>query len=62
MKVLITGTSQGIGRAIANIFLKENHEVIGIDRMEPSLFHRNYIHYTCDIRDYEKLTEEEYFD
>ena len=32
MKVLITGTSQGIGMAIAKHFLREGHEVIGIDR------------------------------
>lgn len=27
MKVLITGTSQGIGKAIAEYFLKEEHSV-----------------------------------
>ena len=31
MKVLITGTSSGIGKAIAEKFLKENHQVIGLD-------------------------------
>lgn len=57
MKVLITGTSQGIGKAIAQIFLKENHEVIGIDRNEESILHQSYTHYVCDIRDYEKLPD-----
>lgn len=57
MKVLITGTSQGIGKAVGELFLKENHQVIGIDRMEASLFHSNYTHYVCDIRDYEKLPD-----
>ena len=33
MKVLITGTSQGIGKAIAEIFLERGHSVIGIDRL-----------------------------
>jgi NAD(P)-dependent dehydrogenase (short-subunit alcohol dehydrogenase family) len=37
MKVLVTGTSQGIGKAIAELFLKENHEVIGIDRKAASI-------------------------
>lgn len=32
MKVLITGTSRGIGKAIAELFLQQNHTVIGIDR------------------------------
>lgn len=32
MKVLITGTSQGIGKAIAELFLNKGHMVIGIDR------------------------------
>ena len=55
MKILITGTSQGIGMAIATRFLKENHEVIGIDRQDASIHHKQYEHYQCDVRDYDKL-------
>ena len=57
MKVLITGTTQGIGKAIAERFLKENHTVIGIDRQESSIDDGNYTHYRCDVRDYERLPE-----
>lgn len=57
MKVLITGTSQGIGKAIAEIFLKENHDVIGIDRQESTFSHPNYAHFVCDIRDNKNLPE-----
>ena len=57
MRVLITGTSQGIGYAIAEYFLNKGHEVIGIDRLEKSIEHRHYRHYVCDVRDYGKLPE-----
>ena len=57
MKVLITGTSQGIGKAIAERFLKDAHEVIGIDRQETQIHQENYTHYQCDVRDYENLPD-----
>ena len=57
MKTLITGTSQGIGKAIAALFLKEGHEVIGIDRQEAGIIHENYTHYQVDIRDRDHLPE-----
>lgn len=55
MKVLITGTSQGIGKAIALRFLEEANDVIGIDRQESGIQHKNYTHYQVDIRDYMHL-------
>lgn len=57
MKVLITGTSQGIGQAIAEKFLNEDHQVIGIDRQEASIKHGSYTHYQVDIRDYDHLPD-----
>ena len=57
MKVLITGTSQGIGRAICQLFLDKGHEVIGFDRNEGNIISDNYTHYQIDIRDYDKLPE-----
>lgn len=51
MKVLITGTSQGIGRAIAEMFLNKGHHVVGIDRHEASLTNERYTHILSDVRD-----------
>ena len=57
MKILITGTSQGIGQAIAELFLEKGHNVIGIDRQHSSIEHKEYTHYQCDIRDKEALPD-----
>lgn len=51
MKVLITGTSQGIGKAIAELFLHKGHCVVGIDRQEAPLTHECYSHIQADVRD-----------
>lgn len=50
MKTLITGTSQGIGKAIAELFLENGHEVIGLDRQESAIVHERYSHIVGDIR------------
>ena len=57
MKVLITGTSQGIGKAIAEKFLKNGYSVIGIDRQAQTVEDTAYTHFQCDVRDKEHLPE-----
>lgn len=56
MKILITGTSRGIGRAAAIKFLSQNHQVFGIDEKidtisgdKSILNSENYTHFTADI-------------
>lgn len=55
MKVLITGTAQGIGKAIAELFLKNGHDVFGIDRQESTISNVQYTHYAVDVRDRDNL-------
>lgn len=49
MKVLVTGTSSGIGRAIALKFLDGGHQVIGLDLDKSAIDNINYTHIVCDI-------------
>lgn len=60
MKILITGTSKGIGRACAIKFLAEGHEVIGLDIEEATIREGHhsfgtYRHYVCDVAKPETL-------
>ena len=57
MNVLITGTSQGIGKAIAQYFLDRGHKVCGIDRQDATVMHEEYTHFKCDIRDFDNLPD-----
>lgn len=55
MRVLITGTSRGIGLATAKKFLDEGHEVFGIDIDETPFWRENYEHFRVDVRDVESF-------
>lgn len=50
MNVVITGASNGIGRATALVFLKNNYNVIGIDVEASSITHELYTHIIADVR------------
>ena len=51
MKALITGTSAGIGRACAELFLQRGWHVYGFDIAPASIAHAEYEHFVVDVRD-----------
>ena len=51
MRVVITGTSKGIGLATACKFLQNGHEVIGIDIEGPTIDHESYQHHIVSVSD-----------
>lgn len=46
---LITGTSKGLGKSIAEHLLEKEWRVIGLSRQEGNIHHQNYSHKQCDI-------------
>ena len=49
MKILITGTSRGIGKATAEKFLSCGHSVIGMDIETGTITNEKYTHLLCDV-------------
>jgi len=56
MKAYITGTSSGIGKALAEILLDHNCEVIGLSRRQ-EIKHPNYSHITIDLADLKQVAD-----
>lgn len=49
MKVVVTGSSGGIGMAVAKLFSEKGHQVIGLDLLQSSFVSDRYRHCVCDI-------------
>lgn len=57
MKILISGSSSGIGKAVSIFFLDKGFDVIGIDLLPSSISHPKYKHFQHDLKDKEGLPE-----
>lgn len=55
--MLISGTSKGIGRYLAEYYANTGMQVLGCSRMESDLEHDNYCHYGIDISDFSGVKE-----
>lgn len=51
--VLVTGTSSGLGEATADLLLKQNFCVIGIDRLSKKIQHNAYTHLEMDLAQFD---------
>lgn len=49
--VIVTGTTRGLGKAIAEYLLTKDYFVLGLARSESSINHEHYTHKVLDIRD-----------
>ena len=49
MRIVVTGSSSGIGKATALLFLENGHEVHGIDILPASIERSGYVHHLADI-------------
>lgn len=52
---MITGTSRGLGAALAQSYLAAGEVVVGCSRGESTLVHENYYHYGMDISDEQSI-------
>ena len=55
MKTLLTGSSRGIGKSIAELLLDNGYEVIGTSRSTINQSTNNYTHIACDLSDEQEV-------
>lgn len=54
-RIIVTGASSGIGRAVAARLLDEGYAVIGLSRTEPDLTHDRFCHVRADLADLDAI-------
>ncbi|MEP2944644.1 MAG: SDR family NAD(P)-dependent oxidoreductase [Lentilitoribacter sp.] len=52
---VITGSSRGLGLALAKLLAERGDQVIGLSRSEGEFSHQNYTHEICDITNEEEV-------
>ena len=57
MNIVITGTSRGIGKTVAERFLSLGHTVYGIDLLPAGIVDERYFHTVADVRRPETLPD-----
>lgn len=69
MKILVTGSSEGLGKAVCELLLAKGHAVVGVSRRAMSFNNDNYVHKQCDLSSEKQvdallayLQEHPYFD
>lgn len=55
MRILITGTTSGLGKAFAQYYLKQGHEVIAVNRRESTETRNGQMCHVLDITDRNKV-------
>ena len=57
MKILVTGSSSGIGLALCHQLLADGHEVVGLARRQQSIAHAAFAPVSIDLADLASLPQ-----
>jgi 3-oxoacyl-[acyl-carrier protein] reductase len=56
-RILITGTTKGVGRFLADHYLAQGDTVVGCGRSGATITHDNYVHHELDVTDESSVKE-----